>query len=478
MKNRLTRIIALLLVCAIGIGLVGCKPDKKDDGVIYVGNTAATTGSGASIGVPFNLGLQAAFSVYNAKGGFNGRQVALKHYDDEGDGAKAYTLMEKLVMEDEIFAVVGNYGSYAVASNLEFLKENNVPMVYAAAGNKILLNENATTEGEKGIFPVQPLNYTEGQMLILRAFAPMFAEDGVTPIGGLGGSKVAVIANSDEASQGILEGIRAEAEASDLDNITELIVQTDDYSGAANAVAGAGCDVVIVTVNGTPFMSALTALANVNYRGIVLTSYNNSSAAIFNDSASQMTEVAKDIFSKMVIYAQGWLDITDLEYYYKDENSSLYKTYKFLKLTTTDAEGNELGVPGFNKEYWEVANNIYDYAASQNNKEAFNLSYNSYALAGYIAGDLFCKALEKMQEQGMELTRSNLIAVMEANDFQVCMSDTISYKNGYRSGVESFALTMFYDANNVTQNGKHTATSVTVHPLTVVSEIRKLISGK
>ena len=210
MKSNILRAIALCLVLVMSLSIIGCnkKTEDIDDEVyegdtIYVGNTAATTGDLATIGVPFNLGIRAAFDVYNAKGGFNGKKVELKHYDDGGDGAKALALMEKLIHEDEIFAVVGNYGSYAVSSNINMLKENGVPMVYAAAGNTELFNSNATSAGDKCIFPVQPLNHTEGQMLILRAFAPTVDANG-NSLGGFGATKVGVITNSDEASQAML----------------------------------------------------------------------------------------------------------------------------------------------------------------------------------------------------------------------------------------------------------------------------------
>lgn len=53
-----------------------------DDTTIYVGNTAATTGSYATVGVPFNAGLEAAFKAYNDNGGFQGKSIELIHYDD------------------------------------------------------------------------------------------------------------------------------------------------------------------------------------------------------------------------------------------------------------------------------------------------------------------------------------------------------------------------------------------------------------
>lgn len=488
MKNIMLKTLALALVFMLCFSIVSCNlGGGEEDGisnevyegdVIYVGNTAATTGAGATIGVPFNLGIQAAFAAYNAKGGFNGKTVALKHYDDMGDSAQAVTLMEKLIHEDEIFAVVGNYGTYAVAANIDILKENCVPMVYAAAGNNVLFNANATEDGDRCIFPVQPLNQAEGQMLVLRAFAPAY--DGETYLGGLGGTKVGVISNSDEASQAMLAGIKSEAEKSALSGIVYQNVTTDDYSAAASALQAAGCDVVIVTVVGTPFVSALTALANVNYNKSVLTTYNNANAAVFNDENSKMTETGLNILSKMTIYAQAWLDVNDADYYFNDPSTPLYKAYSLLGKIVEDDNGNELGVPGFTEDYWNVAMDIFNYAASLNDKSIvpLNMSYDSYALAGYIAGDLFCQALEELEAQGKDLTRANLVDILESKKFNVAMADSISYQNGLREGVQSFSLTVFYDTNDITNDGKHTAASLTVHPLTSMDDYRALIGNK
>ena len=487
MKTIFSRICAFALILSLCFGLVSCNFGKKgntistevyEGDVIYVGNTAATTGDGAKIGVPFNLGIQAAFAAYNEKGGFNGKKVALKHYDDGGDSAAAVTLMEKLIHEDEVFAIVGNYGTYAVEANLNILKENCVPMVYAASGAGSLFNNNATEDGDRCIFPVQPLNQAEGQILILRAFAPAF--DGDKYLGGFGASKVGVISNSDEASQSMVEGIKLEAEASGLTNIIYQNVSSNDYSAAAAALQAEGCDVIIITVVGDFFISALTALANVNYNKSVLTTYNNANAAVFNDKDSRMTETGLTIFSTgMAIFAQGWLDVNDLSYYYKDTESSLYKAYRFLGMIQKDAEGNELGVPGFTEKYWSAAIDIFNYAASLNDKNIvpLNMSYDSYALAGYIAGNLFCQALEEMEAQGLELTRANLVNTLESKDFTIAMADAISYKNGVRAGVQSFSLIAFFDSFNLPEGATtyHAAASNTVYPLASIEDYRALL---
>ena len=486
MKNSI-KFIALALVFVLCVGLAACtnnggnnetpiSNEVYEGNVIYVGNTAGTTGSLATIGVPFNLGINAAFHEYNQNGGFNGKTVALKHHDDEGVTTNALPLMEKLIHEDGVFAVVGNYGGYAVNVNLEILKENRVPMIYAAAGVDALYNDNATSAGDRCIFPVQPLNMTEGRSLIVRAFANALTSDGQLS-GGLGATKVGVIANQDEASQGILNGIKLEAEtlpASKKANIVYQNVSGSDFNAAAVDIVSNNCDTVILTVTGANFTSALTALSRAGFEGNVLTSYNNASPSVLNDSNNNLTENGLDIMSKMTIYAQGWLDTSSTTYVY-NKDTTLFKAYKLLNASYAN------GVPGFTEAYWVAAEAIFSYAQTVDPSIAFTMSYNSYALAGYIAGNLFCNALEELEKSGKPLTRANLVDIMESVELQVAMADKISYAGGARTGVESFSAAFFYDTADKTIMGdlatsNHAAASAPLSGLQTIDDLKKLIT--
>ena len=483
MKNIFTRVLSLVLVVILSTSvLVACNTENSlstevyEGDIIYVGNTAGTTGALASIGVPFNLGIEAAFAEYNANGGFNGKKVALKHYDDEGIATNSVSLMEKLIHEDEVFAIVGNYGGYAVNVNLDMLKENCVPMIYAAAGIDALYNDNATEDGDRCIFPVQPLNKTEGRSLIVRAFASPLKADGVTLTGGLGAKKVGVISNQDEASQSTLRGIKLEAEnlpASKKNSIVYQDVAGTDFAAAANAIVSGGCDTVIITVTGTSFVAALTALAQANFKGQVLTSYNNASADVLNDGG-KLTEAGMDILSNMTIYAQGWLDVTSAEYVY-NRDTALFKTYKMQ-----DKNLYGEGVVGFTESYWNVAEAIFNYAYTVDKGSAWAMSYNSYALAGYIAGNMFCEALEALEKSGKELTRANLVEIMETVELPVAMAGTISYANGARTGVEMFSAAVFFDSGDEAlgeaATKDHVAASAPFTGLQSIEELRQYIT--
>ncbi len=467
-KGMIFKLLSCALVLAVSVSLfASCVPagpslsDEEYTGdVIYVGNTAGTTGGLAAIGGPFNLGIEAAFAEYNAKGGFNGKTVALKHYDDGGVATQSATLMEKLIHEDNVFAIVGNFGSNSIAANLPVLKESAVPMIYAAAGNEVLFNAAATEDADRAIFPVQPLNKTEGKSLILRAFA-------AAPTG-LGATKVGVLSNSNEASQSMLAGIKEAAnDLSDAqkNNIVYQDVATEDPTAAINALKSAGCDVVVVTMIGSDFTTAVAKMVDAACSWKVLTSYNNSSASIFNTEKlnvggtdySVMSNTYATALATMQIYAQGWINITDVNAVYNPTAAYKYKgsliaLYSYLGTTVPDDPETPEVDPymlGFTEDYWKVAEAIYAYALTKDATTAFAMSYDAYALAGYIAGNLFCQALDTLEAEEKTLTQKNLVDVLESKAFKIAMADEISFANGARVGVDSFALTMFYATNGV-----------------------------
>ena len=124
MKKILALLLAVAMLCVplAGCGSEGAASDEGEyapfvdvqgvsDTEILVGNTAATTGAYATVGVPFNAGMEAAFKAYNDAGGFQGKSIVLKHYDDGFDGAQGMTYTKQLVETDGVFAIVGHFGT-------------------------------------------------------------------------------------------------------------------------------------------------------------------------------------------------------------------------------------------------------------------------------------------------------------------------------------------------------------------------------
>ena len=369
------------------------------DTTIYIGNTAATTGAFAAVGVPFNAGLEAALLVYNTNGGFNGLNVELKHYDDGFDAAQGMTYTKTLVEDDKVFALVGHFGTNTVAATMDYVKEVGIPTSYIVTGISELYGEDLTGN-EACYFPVQPIFDGEGRMLLARAMGDKAS--GV----GLGGTKIGVLATTDDAGAGMLAGIQRQAQEGTVDLVVqEVDAAATDYINAVSYLMAQGCDVVIAAMNQAPLAVAMASMAAVEYNVPVLTSYVNASVVTLGALID-----AGYITADRRVYATAWLD------------------------TSTEAGMNDYMTFAGAMLAWEAANNI----DSTDPMQTYVL--NSYAMAGYVAGITFLHGLEQLAANGQELTWANYIAAMESAPMHVPMGGEIDFAGGDRLGITALAL--------------------------------------
>lgn len=417
------KIIALLLALVMAFGLVACgggetvvsnPPEASNDpagsseptvtvqgirdGVIYVGNTAATTGAFAAVGVPFNAGLEAALKAYNDAGGFGeeGLKVQLVHYDDGFDAAQGLTYTKKLVEDDEVFALVGHFGTNTVGATMDYIKSVGIPTPYFATGISALYGEGLTGK-DACYFPVQPIYDGEGRMLLARALGT--TENNI----GLGATKVGVIATTDDAGSGMLAGIKRQAEETTVEVVyQEVDPAGTDYTTAASVLMNAGCDVVILAMNQGPLVTAMNAMRDIGYNADCITSYVNASYATLG-ALVDLGSVTED----RRIYATSWMDI------FTEQGAAELEEFAAVQVAWEEEQGIE-------------AANSY--------------ALNSYAMAGYVAGQLFIHGLNIVEEQGLELTWENYIAALETEPFHIPMGGDIDFAGGDRLGVTALAL--------------------------------------
>ena len=371
------------------------EPDVTD-ATILVGNTAATTGAFAAVGVPFNAGLEAALKAYNDAGGFEGRTIELIHYDDGFDAAQGMTYTQTLVEDDQVFALVGHFGTNTVGATLDYLKSVGIPMMHAATGISTLYQEHAMGK-DACIFPVQPIYNAEGRVLLARAVAS--TEDNI----GLGGTKIGVIATTDDAGSGILAGINRQLEEIDVEVvIQEVDPAAADYTAAASVLKNAGCDVVIGAMNQAPFQNMMNSMRDIAYDAKVITSYVSASAAFLGELVASGAVTAN-----RPVYTTSWLDIAT------EQGAAELAEFMAVQLA------------------WE---------AEQGIAQADGYSLNSYAMAGYVAAKLFIHGLEQVEAQGLELTWENYIAAAESVPYHIPMGGDIDFSDGARLGVTALSL--------------------------------------
>ncbi len=127
-----------------------------DDGRILFGQSAALGGPAAALGTGMRLGIMAAFKEANDAGGVNGRKLELKSYDDGYEPDRAIANTNKLIDEDQVFALIGAVGTPTSKATQPIATAKKVPFLgpFTGAGflrkkeNSNVINVRATYDQE------------------------------------------------------------------------------------------------------------------------------------------------------------------------------------------------------------------------------------------------------------------------------------------------------------------------------------------
>ena len=197
------KILSLALVLALVLSLVAVgamaetgvdtNPVEKEGvqykGTVKIGSVMCETGAVASVGIPYSQFYKLFVRYINevwggvAKGA-DGVGYYLDHtsYDDGTDGAQGFIYMQKLIDDDQVFSLVGNLGTWNIASSQNYIVESGIPSVYWGTGSA--LQYYLPAEGnQRYTFPVQPIYITEGRIMLLRALnMPAIADSNVAEV--------------------------------------------------------------------------------------------------------------------------------------------------------------------------------------------------------------------------------------------------------------------------------------------------------
>jgi branched-chain amino acid transport system substrate-binding protein len=375
------KIASLLAIATLTMSFYGCGSKQEaaqgvTDKSIKVGNGVATSGALAPIGVPFKAGMEAYFKMVNENGGVDGRQIEYVHQDDEFNPEKGKAVLDKLVNDEKVFAIVGHFGTPVVGATLDDLKEIGIPAVYFATGTGILYNEKAAKGEGDNIFPVQPVYPMEGR--IMTAWAK----------GEFDAKKIGVIYTNDDAGKDLVGGI--EKEATNIGGIEVVSEQVpsgaEDVSAAVTKIKNANVDVVIIAGIQNTFPQVAKELAKQGNTKPALTTY-------VNVDKTMVEAIKADVAGKFDIYGNAWVDVT---------SDALANFQTWVKKASTE-----------------------------------DFSANAYAMTGWIAGEFFVEGLKKVDG---ELTWENYIKAMEAEPIKNPFGGSIDFSGGKRLGTQEMSL--------------------------------------
>ncbi len=423
------KILSLALVLALVLSLVAVgamaetgvdtNPVEKEGvqykGTVKIGSVMCETGAVASVGIPYSQFYKLFVRYINevwggvAKGA-DGVGYYLDHtsYDDGTDGAQGLIYMQKLVEDDQVFSLVGNLGTWNIASSQEYIVEDGIPSVYWGTGSA--LQYALPAEGnQRFTFPVQPIYITEGRIMLLRAMnLPAIEGSGVEEV-----KKVGVIYSADDSGTQIYDGAALQYDLIPEDKRPEVVyvkVNTQVADEMTSQVAQLeGCDVVIIGGLQAYFNPIYTAMqSNPATRGIpTIVSYVNIA----------LTNIPVDVATQEDtgdIYGGAWVVIDPAA----QTERQAAEIAEFLEVLRWGAE----------KGYMP-----------QEDANAFMGS--AYSMSSYIALKVFLEGINRLADK--EITRDAFLEAMESERINVPISGGVDYSNGQRIGLDGMAFAKF-----------------------------------
>jgi len=126
-RMALTSIFALGLACALPLA-ASAESGVFDDRIVF-GQSAAFEGPAAALGTGMREGILAAFEEANSNGGVNGRMLELVTYDDGYEPEKAIENTNRLINDDQVFALIGEVGTPTSKAVQPITTEGAVPFI-------------------------------------------------------------------------------------------------------------------------------------------------------------------------------------------------------------------------------------------------------------------------------------------------------------------------------------------------------------
>ena len=266
--NRLLRqsIRAAALGTLAVLGSSSAVPAAAQEEV-RVGAVLPVTGKESKIGGAFKQATEFAVKEVNDQGGLviGGKKVKvdLKLLDDTSDAAKSAQLVEQLIAQQKVHAVVGGYGSQLVQAQSVVPERYGVPFVAWGAGATSIYGRSKWVFGT--LSPVE--NLAETQMEFL---------DDLVKAGKLKkGLKVALVTENTEHGKDFQKGVRdyAKAHPADftvvLDESFELYAP--DFKPLLSRVQAAKADLFMCDAHLEDFISMQRAYTQMGLYHLMLT---------------------------------------------------------------------------------------------------------------------------------------------------------------------------------------------------------------
>ena len=205
MQTRLFR--NLLLAMMVGCAPIASAETGIGDQTIALGQSIALSGALGDLGREYQAGAQFYFDQVNALGGIAGRKIKLVSIDDGYDTSKALENTRRLVEQDKVFAIFGQFGTGITQSSLPLTTAAGIPLFAPYTGGDAL-RDNAN----RYLFHIRASYGQEMEKMVeqlvgigIRDIAVVYQNDSFGKAGLLGAEQALARRNLKPAALGAIE---------------------------------------------------------------------------------------------------------------------------------------------------------------------------------------------------------------------------------------------------------------------------------
>lgn len=156
--QRVLGVSAIAVMGAVGAPAALAQQPGVTSNTIKIGTFGALTGPGYLYGKLVMNGVEVVFDEVNAAGGIHGRKLQLVREDDRCDAAAAIGAIQKLVHQDQVFALIGGGCSNATFAAREAIETAKIPTLIFAS-----VHDGITTPPAANIFSAALTSTIESQ---------------------------------------------------------------------------------------------------------------------------------------------------------------------------------------------------------------------------------------------------------------------------------------------------------------------------
>jgi len=197
--QMITRGMGMVLVSFLALASVSWGEPGVTDTEVVLGSCSALEGPASFLGTQTVLGAKAYINMINDQGGVHGRKIKLVAYDDGYEPNMTITCVNRLVQQDNVFAMGFFVGTPTGAKAVPMAETHKVPILGFFTGAEIM-----RTPVRRHVMHVRASYYDEARAQV----------DNL--VNGLGMKKIAVFYQEDAFGLAVLEGVKVALKKYDM----------------------------------------------------------------------------------------------------------------------------------------------------------------------------------------------------------------------------------------------------------------------